>query len=216
MTFRSLQRKFFLLLACTLSLGLIAAVDSIAINIFNSHFPFFFSIAQIRLFSLVICFSLYYFSTFKAPPSPEVPNWKKSLLIASFWISSAIYFVLIKKIPVLQIQGWEDIVSFMATGLLAEELLFRGYIYSLIKKNYPNLCFLNIPCSVVISSLLFGLHHLSYHHFQFSFESMAQVCGTLIMGLFLGSIRESSGQVWPAVLLHFLNNSLTIIRNFHS
>jgi hypothetical protein len=74
----------------------------------------------------------------------------------------------------------------MLTGLLAEEFLFRGAIYELTKKAFPNLYIWRFSGPVLISSIFFGLQHLGYHHFQINQASISQVIYTFIMGLFFG------------------------------
>lgn len=215
MNFKSSQVKVILFLLSILSLGLIVVVDNVACKLLNNLAPQFLVLGQIRLLSLLICFGLYqYFKSFSLR-TVDTPNWKKTFLAASIWLVSATYFVLIKKVPVLQISSWIDVIAFLITGLLAEEFLFRGCIYELAKKAYPHLYVWKNSGAIIISSLLFGLQHFAYHQFLFTSEAIIQVSGTIIMGIFFSSVREFSGRLWPVILLHFLNNALTLIRNFY-
>jgi membrane protease YdiL (CAAX protease family) len=66
---------------------------------------------------------------------------------------------------------------------------------------------------VWITAVLFGLQHLGYHGFAINPASLTQVGYTILAGLVFGSLRESSGRLWPAILLHLATNSFTIIRN---
>jgi membrane protease YdiL (CAAX protease family) len=75
---------------------------------------------------------------------------------------------------------------------LAEELLFRGYIYRGLERG------LGAAAAVGLSSLAFALYHVDPVH----------VAGVLILGLWLGWLRHTTGSLWPCVAAHGANNLL--------
>ncbi len=82
--------------------------------------------------------------------------------------------------------------SIVVTAPLCEELIFRGYAWSLLERALP-------PAAVWIgTSLLFAAYHLDPIH----------SLSLLPTALFLGWLRWVSGSVWPAVVAHFVNNAL--------
>lgn len=93
---------------------------------------------------------------------------------------------------------WGALSMILLGGLVvpfAEELFFRGLIYSWIRDR------LGVWMGIGISALIFGLIHLEL-----------SVAGTaFILGLLLAWIYERSGSLWPAVLIHAMNNTVQIL-----
>ena len=92
------------------------------------------------------------------------------------------------------------VVGLMAAAVLAvllaplfEEILFRGMVQSV------GVARLGRTRGVVLTALVFGAMHLA--------EPMS-VPPLIVLGLGAGWLREASGSLWPAVLLHVLNNGL--------
>lgn len=75
-----------------------------------------------------------------------------------------------------------------------EELLFRGVILSALSPYGKGV-------ALVISALLFGLMH----------QNIGQLLFATLSGLVLGALYLYSRSLWPCVLLHFLNNFLTVL-----
>lgn len=89
-------------------------------------------------------------------------------------------------------------IFFMITPI-AEELIFRGWIYdwsSKIVKLSP----------VLITALLFGLHLWQYFGYRIVPFAIFQISYTFMLGLLFGKIREKSGNIYLSVLLHVLIN----------
>ena len=76
-----------------------------------------------------------------------------------------------------------------------EEALFRGLVLS-------NLQPYGKTVAVLGSALLFGLMH----------QNVAQLFYATAAGLVLGYIYVKLGSIWPCVLLHFVNNFLSVIQ----
>jgi membrane protease YdiL (CAAX protease family) len=78
---------------------------------------------------------------------------------------------------------------------VAEELFFRGYVQQRLVAR------LGAGVGIGLASALFALAHLDPHHSFFAF----------VFGLFLGYVVFATGSVWPGVVAHAANNSLTVI-----
>lgn len=81
-----------------------------------------------------------------------------------------------------------------ATPAFCEELLFRGYVQTRLGRRF------GVVVGILISSLLFALFHMDWVH----------VIAVFPLGLFLGTITWRSGSLFPAMLAHFVNNSISV------
>jgi uncharacterized protein len=82
-----------------------------------------------------------------------------------------------------------------ATPALCEEILFRGYVQTrLIRSLRPSI-------GIAFASVLFAAFHMDYVH----------ALGVLPLGLYLGWITWQSGSLFPAMMGHFVNNSLSVV-----
>lgn len=75
---------------------------------------------------------------------------------------------------------------------LAEEVLFRGYLYGKLRRIAP------VWLAAIITSLLFGLAHLQWN------VAIDVFAMSLIMCLF----RETTGTIWVGVLMHMMKNGI--------
>jgi membrane protease YdiL (CAAX protease family) len=82
---------------------------------------------------------------------------------------------------------------------LAEELLFRGYLYGKLRKTAP------VWLSVLVASVAFGLAHLWVGSGPLQW---AVAIDTFVLSLMLCALREYTGAVWAGVLLHAIKNGL--------
>ena len=82
---------------------------------------------------------------------------------------------------------------------LAEELLFRGYLYTKLRK------ITSVKVSVIITSLTFGLAHLAIGSENLQWNV---VLDTFVLSIFSCLLREYTGAVWASVVLHAIKNSL--------
>lgn len=91
-------------------------------------------------------------------------------------------------------------VNLTMTALLpaiCEEVTHRG----LLLKNYSTLGYKK---AILISSLLFGLTHLNIEQFFFA----------TIIGLLLGTITVLTGNIIPAMIVHFMNNAINVVAGY--
>lgn len=83
---------------------------------------------------------------------------------------------------------------------LMEEVVFRGYIYAVVKR------FSSIPVAVVFSSVLFGVVHLDLTSFL----------RLTVLGVILALLYERTGSLWMPLAVHFSFNATTVGYHFAS
>ena len=79
-----------------------------------------------------------------------------------------------------------------------EEFAYRGLVYGGFRKDCRPLG------ATIISALLFGLMHLNFNQF----------CYTFIIGITLALLTEAAGSIWPAIMVHFIINARSVIEMF--
>lgn len=76
---------------------------------------------------------------------------------------------------------------------IVEELLFRGMVLHDLRKYGDGF-------AVVVSSILFGLYHGNFTQIVFAFFA----------GLAMALVVVKTGSLWTAILIHFVNNSISV------
>jgi membrane protease YdiL (CAAX protease family) len=100
----------------------------------------------------------------------------------------------------IQLQSnWLGIFSIALFGPVVEELFFRGAITKALLKQYSP------RRAIVISALIFGIIHFN----------PAQVVGAFFMGLLLAWLYYKTASLIPVILIHILNNSLSVYLSTH-
>ena len=92
-------------------------------------------------------------------------------------------------------QNYQYLLAFVSLVVLApvaEELLFRGYLFGKLKKHVP------AWIAVVVASIAFGVAHASW----------TVGVDVFALGLVLCTLRLVSGSIWSSVLLHGLKNGI--------
>lgn len=90
--------------------------------------------------------------------------------------------------------GWGGILAIAIVGPVLEEVLFRGAITkSLLEKYSP-------ATAIFISSLIFGVFHIN----------PIQILPAFLTGLLLAWTYYKTGSLIPCILMHILNNSLSV------
>lgn len=96
----------------------------------------------------------------------------------------------------LEGQSSVSLVLSLALGpAVCEELLFRGTILGLLRRT------LRPWPAILLTAVLFGALHLSYF----------RMLPTATLGLVMGVAAYRSGSIFPAMIIHFLNNSLAVL-----
>lgn len=210
------REKNLLLILGLCSLGLISITDKLFFDIFNRVSPLLAIIADLRLTSLLLITLIWIWIGKKNQTDrSDVAFHPRQLILPIIWTIFTAYFVLVKQVWVPKLVNWIDFTAFLLTGLLAEELLFRGTIFNLCGKVFGFRKIAKFSAPVWISAILFSLQHLGYHGFQINSASVSQLSYTLLMGLVFGHFRESTGCLWPVITLHMITNSFTVIRNLN-
>lgn len=75
---------------------------------------------------------------------------------------------------------------------VAEEILFRGYLYGKLRKLVP------LWAAMLMTSVLFGLVHGQWN----------VGIDVFALSMVLCSLREVTGSIWTGILLHMLKNSI--------
>ncbi len=90
-----------------------------------------------------------------------------------------------------------DVLLFYVTvallPALVEEFAFRGVILGKLRKHSDSL-------AVLISGVMFGLMHGNFTQIPFAF----------VVGLVLGYITVKTNSLLPAIIIHFLNNGISV------
>lgn len=87
------------------------------------------------------------------------------------------------------------IAAFVALAIIppiAEELLFRGYLYGKLRQHR------GFWVSAVVTSVVFGIVHLQWN----------VGIDVFILSLVLCYLREKTGTVWAGIVLHMIKNSI--------
>jgi len=90
--------------------------------------------------------------------------------------------------------GWVGILCIAIIGPILEELLFRGAITKVLLQKY------NPTKAIIISALIFGIVHLN----------PVQILSASLVGLLLGWIYYKTASLIPCILLHIINNSVSV------
>lgn len=93
---------------------------------------------------------------------------------------------------------YEYIVAFLTLVVIApvvEEIFFRGYLYSRLKKYIPTWV------AIIIVSALFGIAHG-----QINIGIM-----TFVMSVFLCLLRDLTGSLWPSIVMHMIRNGVAFV-----
>ncbi len=83
-------------------------------------------------------------------------------------------------------------------GPITEEVFFRGFLYSALKKT------LGIASAIIISGFLFSFLHINLLGF----------IPILALGVFLAYIREKTGSLVPCITVHIVHNSAITLMMF--
>jgi membrane protease YdiL (CAAX protease family) len=89
---------------------------------------------------------------------------------------------------------WLRLLVLGGAPALCEELLFRG---ALARSLVPRL---GLVGAALVSAILFG----GFHH------SLVRLVPTAMLGLVLAYATFASGSLWPAMMIHFINNAIAL------
>ena len=89
----------------------------------------------------------------------------------------------------------QQIIIMAAVPAVIEEMFFRGIMLNAIKKKS------NIIVAALISSLLFAVMHFS----------LIKIFPTFLLGVVFSYVVYKTGSIIPAIFLHFINNSMSVL-----
>jgi membrane protease YdiL (CAAX protease family) len=90
------------------------------------------------------------------------------------------------------------VVSSAIIPAVCEELIFRGMIFSGLRKSF------SLPVAIVLSALLFALMHFSLQQFLYPF----------LLGMIMAWIVARTGSLVCSMIVHFANNFLVILMSY--
>ena len=90
---------------------------------------------------------------------------------------------------------------------IVEELVFRGSFYAPLRKNHHLL-------GVLLSSFLFGFLHVYQSLFAGNLMDLLYIFSYGLLGSFMCRIYDKTNSFFSCVLLHFLNNFISIVLTF--
>ena len=83
-------------------------------------------------------------------------------------------------------------------GPMAEELVFRGIIYSGLRKSG------RIIPAILLQAIMFGFMHMNFNQMSYA----------IALGVFFGILTEITGSIWPSFFAHFLVNFTSTLEVF--
>lgn len=183
--------------------------------------------ALVYIFAVVIVIGVPYLilrrrTTKKELGVPDLPAWMDVFLTIPAYVvymlgSGVLLALAIYALPGLDFQQqqqlpfeqamlgaqWQYVLAFMTLVVfapLAEELLFRGYLYGKLRNSAP------VWLAILLTSLAFGAAHLWGG--PGSPLQWAVMFDTLALSIVLCLLREHTGAVWASVFVHALKNGI--------
>lgn len=105
--------------------------------------------------------------------------------------------------PNQYMQQYELLLIFLTLAIIApvaEELLFRGYLYGKLRKKLP------VFAVILVTAVVFSALHLGIGALQDLQWNVA--VDTFILAIGLGLLRHYTGSVWASMLVHILKNAV--------
>lgn len=132
-------------------------------------------IPALHITSLIVCGALCFAFGRRSLQAPlALTRWRIVLIAAASWLGGGILALFAFHVWTPLLPTWIDIVSFLGTGLLGEELLFRGAVFGLAERVFRRPSRLPVT-AIGISSVLYGVQHLGHHGWHFSAAALTQV-----------------------------------------
>lgn len=91
-------------------------------------------------------------------------------------------------------------VTLVVIAPVAEEAIFRGYLYGKLRKSVP------VWVAVLITSLLFGLLHMKWDGGVIAGVNVG--IDVFVLSIVMCSLREVTGSIWAGIVLHMMKNGL--------
>ena len=130
-------------------------------------------------------------------------KFKKSISYGLPMILVSIIFLVssIFSLDGFSIPNFINVLIFCIFIGIAEEFLCRGWIQNEFIERYSK-DKKSVILSIILSSLVFGLMHITNVTTQSLFETILQIINATAMGVFLGSIYYKTKNIWSVIFLH--------------
>lgn len=98
-----------------------------------------------------------------------------------------------------QLDNMLAFLTLVVLAPIAEEVLFRGYLYGKLKRYASGLI------AAVVTSVLFAIAHMQFN-VPIEQAQLTVAIDVFILSLLLCGLRSLTGSIWAGVLLHMLKN----------
>ena len=139
---------------------------------------------------------------------------KTGLIVSILWVIDIVYYLVINAIalsgakPALSpLWGALNIIAYFFAAGIGEELSYRGITMNLLRDAIGNKTRKGLIISIVVSSLIFGLSHLTN---LFVTDDVIGTIGQIIcatgIGIMIAAIYARCKNIWVTIILHFLHD----------
>lgn len=165
---------------------------------------------------IILCVCLWYWRTkpFSFFPSPVL--WKVVCYLGGL-IVLGLLIINIRNAPVAKITGEPrsplEVMDVILFAPLAEELIFRGAIWSILARFAKNSRW-SVVVVLVGSSLLFGVEHLGYWAqsvWPLPVDALIHAGSMVLAGICFGLFRQTSRSLAVPVVVHMLANGAILL-----
>jgi len=146
-------------------------------------------------------------------------SWIATLVLSIYVLSAGFYAYFggfsFQVSSLLDQEAWPILLRGLRAGFV-EEVVFRGVIlYALLRVwGKTNRGFVS---ALTVQAVLFALPHaLQVLAGVAPTSALSNLLATLIFGLWTGMLVVAVGSLWPAIFLHAISNSFTIIKGLSS
>ena len=120
-----------------------------------------------------------------------------SLTIFAFYVLFYVFVIRISMLKPISSSTLWGLVTYL-TVVFAEELYFRGVLYSFFEKRFSS------KTALIVSSILFGLFHAQ--------QGVRGMISRMFTGWLWGSVRYSTGMIFLLIIpVHFAYNSVWLL-----
>lgn len=155
----------------------------------------------------------------------RLPAWRDMgiaplVYIASLLVSAGVLIIVSKLLPHFDItqtqavgftattitQRYELLLVYVTLAVIApvaEELLFRGYLFGRVRQQ------LSAAATIVLTAVVFSVLHLGIGQLESLQWNIA--IATFVLGLSIGIAREVTGSVWAGIIIHMIQNTIAFL-----
>lgn len=173
-------------------------------------------VVQCIILAVPVFYAWYMKADFKKLFSLKAPKWNHLLggvcLWLGVWLFEQVVLVVLSRWFPSLLETSADLnaiiadagflPAFIVVGIcpaIAEEAAFRGFLFGALKNKQK------AWVAIFVSAVLFGAYHMN----------LLQFIGATMMGTALGYVAYASGSIWVGVLMHFINNGLSVVFQYY-